>query len=380
MKQLLKIMKRYDVGRVTKYEITPEGYLRAEATVARIGVQTYYNADGSRRKELRLPEEVSSPDSLATFGLKSLTNDHPPVWLDSTNTKLYQVGSSDSTVSYDYGFVKVNVNITEKEAIADVLNGKQQLSAGYECELDYTPGMWRGQKYDAIQRNIRANHISIVQEGRAGPKAKIHIDTAFIAPKALHAKLDKKTMTVENKPTSEDTTRSDALLRQRVSDLEARVSDRDDTITQLRAELEEIKKDAAIAKSEALVAKTDLADYKKSSTEGIVAEVNNRIDAWNKARPYLPKQLADVLDASMSADAIKIAAVENSSVGIKLDGKPSEYIDGIFEGMIAANKKTKPKGKSMTAAAIEGAYKGTTTPDTRTKAMTADDEMWKTTN
>jgi hypothetical protein len=378
-------MKRYDVGRINKYEITPEGYLRAQATVARIGVQTYYNVDGSPRRELRLPEEVASPDSLATFGLKSVTNDHPPVWLDSDNTKLYQVGSSDSTVSYEYGFVNVNVNLTDKEAIADVLGGKQQLSAGYECEVDYTPGIWRGQKYDAVQRNIRANHISIVDQGRAGPKAKIHVDTAFIKSKSLNAKLHEKTMTVNAKPEdSENTTagnvvnKTDAALKQRVSDLEARVSDRDDTITQLKTELEEVKKDAAIAKSEALVAKTDLADHKKNSAEGIAAEVNNRIDAWNKARPYLPKQLAETLDSSMSADAIKVAAIENSSPGVKLEGKSSEYIDGRFEAMIAAGKK--PKGKSMTTAAIEGAYKATTTPDTRAKAMTADDEMWKVTN
>jgi hypothetical protein len=373
-------MKRYDVGRINKYEITPEGYLRAQATVARIGIQTYYNTDGSPRKELRLPEEVASPDSLATFGLKSVTNDHPPVWLDSENTKLYQVGSSDSTVSYDYGFVNVNVNLTDKEAIADVLNGKQQLSAGYECEVDYTPGVWRGQKYDAIQRNIRVNHISIVDQGRAGAKAKIHVDgqdTAFINPKSVNAKLDGKTMTVEATKQPEETSRTDAL-KQRVSDLEARLSDRDDTITQLKTDFEEARKELAIAKSEVLVAKADLEDHKIKSADAITKEVNDRIDAWNKARPFLPKQLAETLDSSMSADAIKIAAIENSSPGVKLDGKSSEYIDGRFEAMCATGKK--PKGKSMTAAAIEGAYKASAAPDARTKAMTADDDMWKVTN
>jgi uncharacterized protein len=371
-------MKRYDVGRINKYEITQEGYLRAHATTARIGVQTYFNADGSPRRELRLPEEVASPDSLATFGLKTVTNDHPPVWLDSTNTKLYQVGSTDSSVSYDYGFVNVTVNLTDKDTIEAVLKGKQQLSAGYECELDMSPGVWRGQAYDAIQRNIVVNHISVVDEGRAGPQAKIHVDTAFINPKIFKAKLDSKNMTVEADKKPDDTaTRSDAL-KQRVFDLEARLSDRDDTITQLKIDIDEAKKEASTAKSEALVAKTDLAELKKNSGLEISNEVNARIDAWNKAKPFLPKQLATNLDSQMTADAIKIAAIENSSTGVKLEGKSSEYIDGMFESMIATAKK--PKGKSMTTTAIENAYKSTTTPDSRAKAMTADDEMWKITN
>jgi hypothetical protein len=377
-------MQRYDVGRINKYELTSEGYLRAEATVARVGVQTYYNSDGSERRELRLPEEVANPESLVTFGLKAVTNDHPPVWLDSANTKLYQVGSSDSTVSYDSGFVRVNVNLTDKTAIADVLGGKQQLSAGYECELDMTPGTWKGQKYDAIQRNIRVNHISIVQRGRAGPKARIHVDgedipLGFIKAKATSAKLDNKNMTVEAKEVpKEDTANRTDALKQRVSDLEARVSDRDDQITQLKAELDEVRKDAAIAKSEAMVAKTDLEESKKNAATAIAQEVDSRIDAWNKARPYLPKQLAENLDSGMSADAIKIAAIENSSPGVKLDGKSSEYIDGRFEAMIASGKK--PKGTSMAKAAIEGAYKTSASPGSRVKAMSEDDNLWKVTN
>ena len=37
---------RYDVAPIDRYELTPEGYLRAWATIARTGVQHYTAADG----------------------------------------------------------------------------------------------------------------------------------------------------------------------------------------------------------------------------------------------------------------------------------------------------------------------------------------------
>lgn len=48
---------------------------------------------------------------------------------------------------------------------------------GYNLELDETPGEWNGQPYDAVQHNIRVNHLALVQEARAGEKARLNIDS-----------------------------------------------------------------------------------------------------------------------------------------------------------------------------------------------------------
>ena len=42
--------------------------------------------------------------------------------------------------------------------------------------MDETPGDWNGQKYDAIQRTIRVNHLSVVKRGRAGV-ARLNMDS-----------------------------------------------------------------------------------------------------------------------------------------------------------------------------------------------------------
>ena len=45
--------------------------------------------------------------------------------------------------------------------------GLRELSLGYDCDCDETPGVWQGQPYDAIQHNIRINHLAIVEQARA---------------------------------------------------------------------------------------------------------------------------------------------------------------------------------------------------------------------
>jgi hypothetical protein len=78
---------RYDVAPIERYEMTPEGYLRAWATIARTGVQMYTDADGSVRREYRPAEEVSSPESLASFAGKAVTLEHPPFFLIAPTRK-----------------------------------------------------------------------------------------------------------------------------------------------------------------------------------------------------------------------------------------------------------------------------------------------------
>ena len=48
-------------------------------------------------------------------------------------------------------------------------SGKRELSIGYRCIYDIVSGIYEGQHYDAIQRQIRGNHIALVEEGRSGP-------------------------------------------------------------------------------------------------------------------------------------------------------------------------------------------------------------------
>lgn len=138
----------------------------------------YRDGGGRIRRELRPPEEVFDPASLKSLALVPVTNDHPPELLDSENLKRYQVGNVGDSVAREGLLVRAPVVVQDASAVAAVLSGKQQLSCGYEADLDETPGVYDGVPYDAIQRRIRYNHLALVDLGRAGPSCKLKLDAA----------------------------------------------------------------------------------------------------------------------------------------------------------------------------------------------------------
>ena len=188
-----------DPGRwmTTPFTRTTDGFLTGRAIVTSIGVFTYRNKDGTMTRELRLPEEVFDPASLATMKLKPVTLDHPDEKVTPENTSELQVGNLGSNPTttnqeMDYGgrstpyeklsdglHVAVDMTIQRENAIEEVLNGKRALSMGYECEIEAAePGaVWCGITYDCIQRNIRYNHCAIVDAARAGDAARIRLDS-----------------------------------------------------------------------------------------------------------------------------------------------------------------------------------------------------------
>lgn len=171
---------RYDAGQMKKATITPQGYLKADAYATRAGIFIYRKADGSIQKELRPAEEVFNSDSLNSLAEVPITNDHPQNPLTIENTKMLAVGYTGSNVGkVENDYVKCGVTIYDQGVIDGIMNGqKNQLSGGYTCDIEMTPGIHNGMSYDAIQKNIRYNHLAIVREGRAGPYASIKLDSA----------------------------------------------------------------------------------------------------------------------------------------------------------------------------------------------------------
>ena len=71
--------------------------------------------------------------------------------------------------------MRANIVIHETDEMKK--SGFKELSLGYNLDLDETPGVWQGEHYDAIQRNIRINHLALVREARAGDQARLNVDS-----------------------------------------------------------------------------------------------------------------------------------------------------------------------------------------------------------
>lgn len=156
-----------------------DGYLVADARIARTGVQTYLGRevgkpDRALVRVYRPGSEVFSADTLASAAHRPVTNDHPAEMVTSANWKQHAVGQTSDEVAGEGIFIRVPLMVSDEAAIKDIEAGKRELSAGYTCDLDFTAGTTpSGEAYDAVQKNIRLNHVAIIARGRAGHEVRI---------------------------------------------------------------------------------------------------------------------------------------------------------------------------------------------------------------
>lgn len=163
---------------------TADGYMVARARAARAGIYEYLGNEVDPKGEhgfaadqtvrvYRPEEEVFSADSVASFLMKPVTSDHPSQPVTADNWRTYAKGVVGKALR-DGEFLAFDIVLMDKTAIADVENGKRELSNGYASNIEFTAGQTStGEHYDAIQKDIRGNHVAIVDKGRAGPHCRI---------------------------------------------------------------------------------------------------------------------------------------------------------------------------------------------------------------
>jgi hypothetical protein len=146
-------------------QVDPEtGWLTMDGTAALVGVMDY-------GEQMEFVPESTLADSESLLAAP-LTVQHPPKNLDLETTRKYQVGTVLSA-GLDGEKLRVRIRVTDSEAVAAIQSGTRELSPGYQVELDPSPGVWAGQKYDAIQTKRRYNHLALVDAARGGRQARL---------------------------------------------------------------------------------------------------------------------------------------------------------------------------------------------------------------
>lgn len=156
-------------------EVTPEGFHLFNALYARTGTQDYDDGRGGIIVEYRPDAEVFHPDALASYELRPLTDLHPPKNVTTDTARMLARGATSAGRQHsDNRHVAGRIAVWDRSLLDKFLaafarGDAMQLSAGYELDLDRTPGTAPdGRRYDAVQRNIRINHVAAVPLGRAG--------------------------------------------------------------------------------------------------------------------------------------------------------------------------------------------------------------------
>ena len=169
---------------------TGEGFLICRnVPIARTGTQEYMGREigltGQNADKIitvrREPEEVFSSAALASFEGKPATNDHPPDLIGPDDVGLYEKGHAQNIrrgVGDWADYIVADLHIHDRELIEAIQNGKREISCGYECDyVDNGDGTYS-------QKNIRGNHVAVVERGRAGKRAAIldSIQTSAFTP------------------------------------------------------------------------------------------------------------------------------------------------------------------------------------------------------
>nr|DAV62176.1 MAG TPA: hypothetical protein [Caudoviricetes sp.] len=156
---------------------TPEGYLVCkDVPIARTGTQEYRGMEfgGENPEKIyvvkRPEEEVFSKAALASFEGKPVVDEHPSEDVTPDNIGRYIKGTCRDVHRGEGALsdcVIADLIIYDKELIKKVENGKRDISCGYDC-------LWDPENDDTyVQREIRGNHVAVVEKGRAGHKVSI---------------------------------------------------------------------------------------------------------------------------------------------------------------------------------------------------------------
>lgn len=308
------MVTRYDRAPLNKPKKAANGWLRADAHIARTGLLEYKRADGSKWVEYR-PADEHSAEMLESFDAAPLTNDHPAAGiLTAENTHEYQVGTVISPRA-DGEKVRAQILVTDAKTVRDIEAGKAELSCGYTCDLDFTPGEFEGQKYDAVQRNIRGNHVALVKAGRAGPEVRLRVDNA-------------EAVWVESQKTPAPGVPEGAkMIKVTIDGVSYEVSET------VATAIEKNQK-AAQAALEKEKARADMAEVTAKKATAELAELPSKLKAEAAARNALEaKAKAHGIESfdGLTDDQIKRAVIAKLLPDVKLDGKPESYIEASFD-------------------------------------------------
>lgn len=351
---------------------TADGYLVAEAYVARTGIQDYLGAEIDPNNEHGLrdlpivrvyrPESsVFHKDAMNSYAYRPMTNDHPGGdGVNSKNWKDVAVGNTGGEVIRDGQRVKVPLVLMDAKAISDFEAGKRQLSMGYGAEIIFQDGVTpEGEPFHVSLGPMSMNHLSLVYSARAGEEFRIG-DSKQPTPTGGHDMADAlRKLLVDG--ISIDVTEQGA---QAIEKLAKQINDAA-TATKVLTDAHSAAlavKDADLSK---LQAELDDAKTKILSDAQIDARVKERADLIGTA-----KTIADGDYAGKTVAEIRKAAVHAKLGDAAITGKDDAYIAVRFDILAedaAKNTGTDPVRSHFQAQ--DGKLNGNPAADARAKML-----------
>ena len=280
--------------RITERVYTDEGFLRVPGRVARTGIQEYLSSElglpGNTIVRVYRPhEEVFNADSLASYDGADITIEHPDTGVNSDNYKKLSQGNVRGPGRQDNEFVLCDLIIKSKDAIDAVNSGKCELSAGYTAVYDDTPGVTPdGEPYDFTQRDIKINHVALVDRARAGSMARVFDNQGVHKMPVLITTDTGRAIDVADSANAQLVADAFDRLTKRVKDAEEEIEKKEEELEKMEA-----AKDAA---------EEEVEEEKKKSSD---SAIKSRVEAIARIQTSA-KRIAGESFACDSVDPIEI--------------------------------------------------------------------------
>jgi uncharacterized protein len=180
--------------------ITEDGHLLVErSNITKANVCPYFGREipgwqslGLRAnvvyRLLRDPEELRK--AAPTFRNLPVLREHFHTTAAAHDPDLV-VGATGSDPAFDGTYLTNSLAVWPKLAV-DAVERRERyhISAAYRYRPDMTPGVYRGEPYDGVMRDIRGNHVALVRKGRAGPDCVVGDQAPALRPRFVHTGAD----------------------------------------------------------------------------------------------------------------------------------------------------------------------------------------------
>lgn len=315
---------RTDVGSLKPATRTADGRLIAEAHFTRAGILEYpdRNYPGGIRRELRPESEVFDSKSMESAQNLVATQDHPPRMITAKTAKTYMVGMTGDRVMRDDDHLKGKVTIANAPTIDKMDSGDDEVSLGYVCVVDNTPGVDpKYGRYDAVQRVIRYNHLAVALsrgDARAGSTARVRMDSRALTTDELDELDDAKTFGVDARWRSDarghqqgDAGMADEKLMENLRALEA-------SLKTAEAERDQYKEraDSVTRERDALTGKLSVVERERDDAKASLASHSTAVETaaivLERERADKAEKLVARFDSTLDTAVRERAAVLNT--------------------------------------------------------------------
>ncbi len=322
----LTICDRASFATGSKRTYTDDGFLIVPGNVARTGTQDYLaselgltdRAPNDIVRVFRPDDSVFERLSLDSYNGADVTIEHPPAGVNAQTYRETSVGVVRGAGTRDGDFVAAELMIKSQDAIKAVEQGKVQLSAGYTAIYDKAPA---DSPYDFIQREIRINHVALVDIARAGPQARLFDNQP--------EQITMKTVVLDSGRTVElQDSATAALVSDAMERLKKTADDANSAVVAMTSDV-----DKANAQRDAVIEERDALKVAASD-----AAIEERLKALDSVKTDARKIAGDTFACdSVNPLDIQRAALKTVRASVDWPDKSDAYVQAAFDQAIESS-------------------------------------------